>query len=1234
MTQQQDTVPIFHHRRPLFSHWLVVAFVILLCAKNAVPLPSQTLPKPATTILASSRSLNTYHFQTRIYTVDDGLPTNLTKDIVADKHGFVWIATDAGLVRFDGYHFMTISEGLPSRYVKKLLLLRDGRLLAATDGGVVEIDTDGETPRIHVLLRASQQPSDSTIVYPKTLFEDAAGTLWISEPNAIVRVLAPPLLKKKSGSPAKPRLRRYQFPAEYASNSVVRSFMFAQDAAGTMLVSGYAGYCYWYNAALDTFSLLAFKQPVGLIHDICAMRKERGQFLAATQKGILNITLQAATPARTVGIPKNAREQYSPLSMETRLIPHLQEASAIMQSKKSGMMFCGAWYNGIHLLSPKNLAEQREISPLQRINTLWEARNGIVWASSDQGMCLIAPSPIDRLANTSERTPFLNHVAADTKGNMYGINGESLYKIDRERLSCSVLASKPQGSAELFSIACDSAGAVWVSSLSGWIMRWQNGTMRVVSEKNTVLEKNKVPEGSSKQGLANASPSIARSIYAMVCDASGTLWCALEVTPEQALEGVPTLYSLRYDASHQGFVQRLYGARDGVDAPVASVYALPRGGVLLGLSRPILAPRDTAAVPRKARTQVASYILQYKSENNTFSDAGKPLPEAALKHIERDGGWMTVYDIALENKRLLLATSCGMLRYTLADTSSEKQPQNRTVAECFTVNGVLPTDKAKALAIAPSGTVWIGTDVGAAKFWNGTMATVHQASGLVSRTISRQGIVIDPSLGLWIATSNGLYTSSDAEFVSSEPPLSATPRLISARLIEQGASQSIFADFFHDSVSATATATAAAQSRRMLARSSFPAFSVLEFDVSSLMFPSAFVMFKTCVMAGNDTIEAYSMTSAESALRLTNLADGEYRVFVQARKEGSGEVWSTPLELHFRIEPPFYRSSGAYLGYIALTLMIGGLSIVAVRSVRHKQALVRSEENAQRLQELVAERTGELRQTNSDLATANSEISRQMEIQAEQAREIELANSMLQERNEELKDINQEKSELMGIVAHDLKNPISAVRNLAALIEGEVVQDKSEILNISQHISRTANQMLDLVIKVLDNNRLEEGAMKFYMVALDIAPIVEGVVWQYQTSAEVKNIRLHFSTEASNSVVLTDEIAIAQVMDNIISNAVKYSPFGKNVFVRITSSNDAVRIEVQDEGPGISPEDMQKLFGKFARLTAQPTGGEHSTGLGLSIVKKMVEAMNGKVWCESEVGKGATFIVELRADQR
>ena len=110
-----------------------------------------------------------------------------------------------------------------------------------------------------------------------------------------------------------------------------------------------------------------------------------------------------------------------------------------------------------------------------------------------------------------------------------------------------------------------------------------------------------------------------------------------------------------------------------------------------------------------------------------------------------------------------------------------------------------------------------------------------------------------------------------------------------------------------------------------------------------------------------------------------------------------------------------------------------------------------------------------------------------------------------------------------------------------------------------------------------------------------------------------------------------DTSVAVQVLENLVSNAVKYSPPGKDIFVRLQKRAEAVRVEVQDQGPGLSAEDQKKLFGKFARLSAKPTGGEHSTGLGLSIVKKMVEAMNGQVWCESELGRGATFTVEFPA---
>ncbi|MFY8001277.1 MAG: sensor histidine kinase, partial [Candidatus Kapaibacteriota bacterium] len=146
--------------------------------------------------------------------------------------------------------------------------------------------------------------------------------------------------------------------------------------------------------------------------------------------------------------------------------------------------------------------------------------------------------------------------------------------------------------------------------------------------------------------------------------------------------------------------------------------------------------------------------------------------------------------------------------------------------------------------------------------------------------------------------------------------------------------------------------------------------------------------------------------------------------------------------------------------------------------------------------------------------------------------------------------------------------------------------------------------------------------------------ILDAIVDDYQTRATQKGIILYYEPlPPDTSWILADKQTVRQIFENLISNAVKYSPPWKQVWVRVKhtefSGKKMMRVEVQDEGPGLSEEDKSKLFQKFARLSAQPTGGENSTGLGLSIVKKLVELQQGRVWCESTLGKGATFIVEF-----
>ena len=204
---------------------------------------------------------------------------------------------------------------------------------------------------------------------------------------------------------------------------------------------------------------------------------------------------------------------------------------------------------------------------------------------------------------------------------------------------------------------------------------------------------------------------------------------------------------------------------------------------------------------------------------------------------------------------------------------------------------------------------------------------------------------------------------------------------------------------------------------------------------------------------------------------------------------------------------------------------------------------------------------------------------------------------------------------------------MGAIRGYAERLD----EDSEDISkdDMAARIKKSANVMFDLVSNLLDVNRIEQGKMDVNLAPCDLWETVRQAVEGYRPRAQAKQIELHFDGRTRAPLVIADAAQLVQIMDNLVSNAVKYSPAGKNIYLRVRQVDSCVRAEVQDEGPGISEADRTRLFGKFARLSARPTAGENSTGLGLAIVKRLVESMNGKVWCESEPGQGATFLVEL-----
>jgi signal transduction histidine kinase len=235
----------------------------------------------------------------------------------------------------------------------------------------------------------------------------------------------------------------------------------------------------------------------------------------------------------------------------------------------------------------------------------------------------------------------------------------------------------------------------------------------------------------------------------------------------------------------------------------------------------------------------------------------------------------------------------------------------------------------------------------------------------------------------------------------------------------------------------------------------------------------------------------------------------------------------------------------------------------------------------------------------------------------------ELANA-----NERLVHLNNEKNEFLGIAAHDLKNPLTVILGSTELVG--MIKDQGQINKLLSNISGAATRMRDLITDLLDVNAIEHGKFTSQVAPCDIRTLVEQSIANNQPTAAKKSIELRVGTSAG-LWAKADPAATLQILDNLISNAMKFSPPSTTIHVHTLPETNYILVSVRDEGPGINEADQKKLFQKFTRLSARPTGGESSTGLGLAIVKRLAEAMSGTIQCHSAPGAGSTFTLRLPA---
>ncbi len=247
---------------------------------------------------------------------------------------------------------------------------------------------------------------------------------------------------------------------------------------------------------------------------------------------------------------------------------------------------------------------------------------------------------------------------------------------------------------------------------------------------------------------------------------------------------------------------------------------------------------------------------------------------------------------------------------------------------------------------------------------------------------------------------------------------------------------------------------------------------------------------------------------------------------------------------------------------------------------------------------------------------------------SDQAKEIERQFVELKAKGNELSDLVHQNQQIISVVSHDLKGPFNRIFALIQLLNFEatnLTKDQREYLD---KIHQIVADGLAMMRNLLDNRRLEEKGIDLHKEKVNIANLLTSLVKNYQVLASKKNVTIHFDC-ALVLVTQSDKSYLTRIFENLLSNALKFSEAERNIFVKAFETEEWVIVSIKDEGPGIGSDDQTKMFQKFQRLSARPTAGESSTGLGLWIVKTILKKMNGEITCESVLKEGSTFTVHL-----
>ncbi|TAE30302.1 MAG: hypothetical protein EAZ92_04860 [Candidatus Kapaibacterium sp.] len=1085
-----------------------------------------------------------------------------------------------------------INDGLPQNTVQSIVRTRDGYLWLGTVEGAARFDG------ISFEVFSKETVPLLTNNDINVVFETKSGTLWLGAEDGS-------LYAKASTNAA---WKRYDTTNGLPGNAIWKIF---EDRAGTLLISTLGG---------------------GLV------RFQNGTFTALTKKN---------------GLQSN-------------------DISKCFEDS-DGTLWFGTFGGGVHVLQNGRIVKvfkQEQGLPSNSVYDIHRDNNGTLWVGTEGGLVFLENEKNEKneknlalarfvpIQHETLKNSFIWTLLGDKRSanTLWIGTAKGLWRYNETTRSITDSLSALGGelpSNDIYSLAFDHEHSLWCGTVGGGLCR---------------LKETKFIAITAKQGLA-----------------TGFVWCGAQAANGEIWIGTNNVGLVDIRRNHAFPVaninkllnaQKIYGLHVGRSG---TVYMATWGSGLMtssadGRTVQRITKQDglaadnlwTVLEDRRGAVWVgmgSGGVQRFSKEFFQKKSARKASATNLLRsYTSADGlSGMTVRRLAEDAAgKIWVGTLNGVNVIDPARGDS-------IVATFSTANGLLSNSIRCIMNDNDSGGVWIGTPGGLHYVKNGAIATITKKQGLFNDNVSA---ILDDGAGrYWMSCNHGIFSvekralravlEKRAERVEStvygvddglpsaecnagnpgawhladgriafattkgvaliNPHLVARDSVPPPVLIEQihADSISIAQEFLQEN---QAKDKAEVRINAQTARLRF------HFTALGLAFPQR-TRFKV-------RLEGYDAdwidVGAQREVSYTNLPRGKsYQFRVMARNHDG--VWSpVPASAGVYLQPFFYETWWFY--GISFCASIGaGFGAYRLRTLQLQR-------RAAELSRLVQERTTELQSTNALLRTANTHVQDQMRLVEQKSEEISTANLRLQnfiaelERtNRELKQANEFKSTMLSMASHDLKNPLSSILALVEVTMGRTAD--SAITEMLQLVTSSAERMLQLIIDLLDTSALELGRMDIRKVMINATPVVENVVEQYRTHAERKGQSIVWESDVQ-CLLEADTKRLRQVADNIISNAVKYSPKGGTIIVQLrnttnTEGNAEVMFSVQDSGQGFSKADQEQMFGYFKRLSARPTGGESSSGMGLAIVKQIVDLHNGTIDVKTEFGVGSTFLLRF-----